>query len=177
MCELNFSELPFDALVAERQLSVCSTTMFVTISPNPSTKIECILTGANRKSRTVKRPYGTMRQDHQYKYCLQCFQEDYFEWLSDDVELCGVAELNENGNVHLHILINDPHIYNDVQMQVFRRDVLNGYRTQQNIIKGKVNAKDWMNNIVFLTKSKVDIVSYFMKDQQLMLPRFKNFFL
>lgn len=177
MENLNFTELPFDALVAERQFHITSTTLFVSISPNPSTMIECILKNRQGRTRNVKRPYGTLRQDIQYQYCLKCLTEDYFEWLSDDAQLIGIAELNERGNVHLHLLINDHTKRNNVQLQVFQRDILNGWRTQQNIIKRRVNPIDWMNNIVFVTKSKQDILDYFMKNQSEILPRFKNYFL
>jgi len=78
----------------------------------------------------------------------------------------------------MHILINDPRINNTVKLQMFRRDVLNGARTQQNIVKGKTNARDWMNNIVFLTKTRSDIIEYFMKDNPAMLEAgFDNYYL
>lgn len=173
---LKYSIFDVRSLVAVRQ-KLGSTTVFVTLSPNASTKVECILKDKYGKCRTVKRPYGMLKQDIQYQYCLKCFQEDYGEWLSDEVILTGVAELNERGNVHLHILIDDPNIVNDTQLQIFRRDILNGWRTQQNISKGKAGRpKDWMNNIVWLTKPAKDIMDYMTKQQDTMLPRFPAFY-
>lgn len=174
---MNYTIVAFCSLVAERRDLIDKASLFITISPNPSTRVDCLIKDRTGKTRTVKRPYGTLKQDIQYKYCIKCLTSDYIEWLSDDAALVGVAELNERGNVHLHMIIKDKHIINEVQLQCLRRDVLNGYMTQQNIIKGKVNAKDWMNNIVFVNKSKEDIVEYFMKSQNEMLPRFQNYYL
>lgn len=178
MENFNFSNVAFDALVAERQTDINANTLFVTISPNPMAKVECIMKNLKTgKNRTVKRPYGMVPQRIQYQYCLKVLSEDYLPWLSDDVQLLGIAELNESGNVHFHMLINDKKIRNMVRLQVFRRDVLNGVRTQQNILRCKMNARDWMNNIVFVTKSERDILDYFMKDQDMMLPEFSNYYL
>lgn len=175
MNSLNFSQLPFGSLVAERQFLMHSKTLFVTISPNPHVKVECIARNSQGKFRNLKRPYGTIPQDLQYKYCIKMFYEDYNEWLGDDPEIIGIAELNEHGNIHLHILINSKIIQNNTQLQIFRRDVLNGKWTQKHLFKK--TAKDWMNNIVFLTKSKDEIIEYFMKQQDEMRTRFNNYYL
>lgn len=180
---MQYSEIKtFRTLVEERGLKSNGSTLFVTISPNPRTMVPCQLTrykwhGLEKKPKIydVKRPYGMLKQDVQYQYCIKCLMEDYMEWLGDDAQLVGVAELNESGNVHLHMLINSANVKNDVQLAIFRRDVLNGYRTQQNLKNMK--ARDFMNNIVFLNKHWKDIEDYLMKDQDKMLPRFKNYYL
>lgn len=175
---LRYSVVPFDTLVEERQVKIDSQALFVTISPNPNVNVECVMKNKTGKTRNVKRPYWSLKQDLQYEYCMKCFKEDYCEFLSQDTKLVGISELNKRGDVHLHMIINDPCIKNDVNLQCFRRDILNSFRTQQNIIKGKAGkAKDWMNNIVFVNTSKDDIVQYFMKNQEDMLPRFKNYYL
>lgn len=171
------SLMPFDSLVKERHFGIDNKTLFITISPNPSTFVDCVLKNKMGKIRNQKRPYGMLKQDIQYQYCLKCLREDYFEWFSDDVELIGIAELNQRGNVHFHIVVNDPYITNEVQLQVFRRDILNGFRTQQNISKGKVSGKDWMNNIVYVNVIEDEITEYFMKQQHEMLPKFQNIYL
>lgn len=174
---MELSEKPFDTLVVERHQPIVSTTLFITVSPNPRTSVKFIARGPNGKVKEMKRPYGTMRQIHQYQYCIDVLKKDYISSLSSDAHIVGVAELNEQGNVHLHFIVNDPMIQNEVQLQCFRREILNSPRTQQNIIKTKVNARDWMNNIVYVTKTKSDIIEYCMKQQNQMLPVFKNYFI
>jgi len=173
---MNYSIVAFDSLVEESQFITDSRTLFVTISPNPRTMVECIVKNKTHGTRQSKRPYGLLQQDIQYQYCLKVLKEDYLGLFSDAAQLFGVTELNECGNVHLHMLINAPNITNDVHLAIFRRDILNSYRTQQNLTKGRLNARDYMNNIVFVDPNKFD-PDYFMKQQNQMLPRFKNYFL
>lgn len=167
----------FGPLVEERGFRIDCYTIFVTISPSPYVKVEMIMKNREGKQRVVKRPYGMCKQDHQYLYCMKCLQDDYIELISDKAQLIGIAEMNKSGNIHLHLLINDPMIRNTVQMEIFRRDVLNGWKTQQNIKAGNTKGRDWMNNIVYVNQSKEDIVHYFMKQQHEMLPRFPNYML
>lgn len=166
----------FDPLVEERGFKIDAHTIFVTISPNPKVPVEYIVTNKEtRKKRTMRRPYGMLRQDEQYKYCKKVLQSDYIESLSKDCHIVGVAELNKTGNIHFHLLINDITVRNDVQLQVLRRDILNSVYTTKNIRAGSTNGRDYMNNIVFVTESEASIRDYFMKDQESMLPRFPNY--
>ena len=173
--EIEYTKKAFDLLVAERPRKIVSTTLFITISPNPRTMVEIIARNKNGRVRQFKRPYGMLRQIDQYQYCMKVLKDDYYEWLSDHYEIIGVPELNETGNIHLHMIINDPSIKTDVDLQMLRRDILNSPRTQRNIIKTKVNAKDWMNNIVYVTESEKDIIDYMMKQQSQMLQHFNNY--
>ena len=174
---LKYSKIQVSTLVGDAEFSNLLPIMFVTISPNPKLKLNCMArkNGTN-KMRNIKLPYGMAKQRLQYDYCIKILREDYMAWLSDDVKIVGVAELNKDGNIHLHMLIQDKNIRNDVQLQVFRRDVLNGWHTQQNIRTG-MNGRDWMNNIVFLNTTIKDITSYLEKDNENIRELFDNYFL
>lgn len=185
MLDLCYSELAFANLVAERPRKADSTvkgfkmvnsTMFITISPNPTTRVPCIIRQTNGKPKKTFRPYGMLSQRLQFEYCIKCFKQDHMEWYSEEVSLIGVPELNKRGDVHLHILVNEPTIRTETALQIYRRDVLMSPRTQENIVKGKYKATDYMNNIVFLTVTTKEITDYFMKQQSEMLEHFKNFF-
>lgn len=167
----------FSTLVGERQNLIASTTLFITISPNPKAPVECIMKSVKTgKNAVVKRLYGTLPQKIQYEYCMKVFVEDYGEWFSNDVQIVGAPEFNKDGNVHFHIVVKDPKIRNEVQLQMLRRNVYNGVRTQQNMCTRHGKRIDWMNNIVFVTKSKQDIIDYVMKDQDMILEHFDNFY-
>lgn len=169
-------KMPFDSLVEERRFFIGATTVFVTVSPNPTTLLPITQTHTiTGKKKKVKRPYGMLKQSVQYNYCIEIIKEDYIPWLEqNDYELMGVPELNENGNVHFHFLLNSKAIKNDTDLQIFRREILCGTRTQENISKGK-HSKDWMNNIVFVTRPKGDIIKYLMKTQNETLSHFPNY--
>lgn len=168
---MNYSQLPFASLVEERGFKGYSYTLFITVSPNPqalvSTKIRNRNTG---KISAVKRPYGLLPQRVQKKYCEDVLLFDYFDGIIDrDYEYVGVYELNSSGNVHAHFLLNCRGLTDDVQLAIFRRDILNGFYTQQSIKKGQLNPKDWMNSIVRLTKPLEEVVTYLSKTNADML--------
>ena len=143
--------------------------IFITISPNEKTKH-----AVYRGNKTVSIPYGSLPQRVQFDYCLRIVQSCYVNSLSDDAVLVGVPELNERGNVHFHILLNDPAIKNDIYMKVFRRDISCCDQVLKNRAKGKVNAPDYMNNIVWQKDEVEDRIEYMDKEHT---DLFKTFYL
>lgn len=147
-------------------------TMFVTISPNPRTKHSIQRRNPEtRKMVTCQMAYGMLPQRVQYAYCMKVLKECYLTHCIDPI-VVGCAELNTDGNVHFHFLLKDPDIKNDVMLQVFRRSILNCPTVLKNF-KGK----DYMNNIVNLTKTKEDIVKYMDKDHDDIKEVFDNYYL
>lgn len=175
MLRVNRSLEAFDILVGERRDLWEGYTLFCTISPNPKTKHECLIKKVNKNGRVfrarVKMPYGKIPQRVQYEYCLKIIERDYLEFLVNP-RLFGVAELNKDGNVHVHFLLKADNLKNDTQLQVFRRDVSLCVEVLRNAPKQGI---DYMNNIVRLTKSKKEIIDYCMKCNKDNIELFNNF--
>lgn len=145
-------------LVARRRIFATqpSDNVWCTISPNAQ-KFHPIWHG----NKSAKMRYDCLPQRVQYDYCIQALQSCYVPFLSDDATLCGTWELNKNGNVHLHFLINDPALRRDQALQMFRRDVKCCPMTLQNMPSRK-SSIDYMNNIVRLDPDKLDDVCDYM---------------
>lgn len=142
-------------LVEARPHNWSDTTMFVTVSPNPATKHSVTIGG--RKSR--KLAYGKLPQSVQYAYCERLIKMYTFH-CSENTTIVGTWELNFMGNVHLHMLIDDPEINNISRLQIFRREISIVPLVARNI----KNGKDYMNNIVFIDKPIIQIAEYMDKD-------------
>lgn len=175
MLRVNRTTEAFESLVGERRELWEGYTLFCTISPNPKTKHKCLIRKVNKNGRefraTVQMPYGKLRQAQQYEYCLRVLEKDYLEFL-ENPKVFGVAELNKDGNIHLHFLLKADNLINDTQLNVFRRDVSLCVEVLRNAPKKGI---DYMNNIVRLTKSKKDIIDYMNKCNKDNVKLFNNF--
>lgn len=152
-------------LVAERKFFCPNTKdyiMFITISPNPKTLIPINKPGKTirTKDKIINTRYEDCRQIDQYNYCLDYIRNAYMRY-SGDCQIIGSAELNKQGNIHIHMLMKDSYVTNDKVMQIFQRDIKLNPETQKHIRHSK---RDYMNNIVELTKSEEEILSYMDKD-------------
>lgn len=152
-------------LVAERKFFCPDTEdyiMFITISPNPRTLIPINKPSKSvrNKDKVIMTKYEDCRQIDQYNYCLDYVRSVYMRY-SGDCHIIGSAELNKQGNIHIHMLMKDSYVSNDKVMQVFQRDIKLNPETQRHI---KLCKRDYMNNIVELTKSEDEILTYMDKD-------------
>lgn len=146
-------------LVDLRQLCDTTRMIFATVSPNPKIKHSCNrINPSTGKRVALQIPYGKMTQYEQYKYCLDVIRQAYN--YSTDTKLFGTWELNKDHNVHFHLLMYDPHIQNDTQLNIFRRDVMNTHICLKNLAKWT----DYMNNIVFVNDSFDKRIEYITKD-------------
>lgn len=170
-----YSEKKFSSLVGERGFLIGPKTLFVTISPNPKALIKLPVKSLKTgKVRSVSRPYGMVPQRCQSTYCMNILQTEYFGLL-DSYQVIGIQELNKQGNIHFHLLLNTDDVSSDIMLQCFRRDILNTPSAQANILGNK--KVDWMNNIVFVNKPPEDILKYFDKDNEEMIKaNFYNYF-
>jgi len=148
--------------------------MFITISPNPRVKHDTLKVSPSGKKVTVKLPYETLPQRLQYDYCRRIVERCYLPFLSKDSYVVGTWELNSSGNVHFHLLIDDPKIKNDTHIMMFRRDILNCEPVLRNIKPGK-KMVDYMNNIVFVDKPISELVDYMDKDYDKNSDIFSNY--
>jgi len=166
---LQSTNLSVRALVAERPILLAhpkQRVIFATVSPNPMTRHACIKK-VNGKVLNLKMPYGMMTQRLQYDYIIKYIRSCYLPFLDGNVSLVGTWELNKQGNVHFHMLIQADNIQSDIQLQIFRRDVYNCVMTidNMNVIKKKHTVPiDYMNNIVYMTDSIEQRLDYMDKD-------------
>lgn len=142
---LEFSDVAFDLLVAEREkkgLRLTKPCIFLTISPNPKTKIEVY-----KGRRLQKMTYHELYQHVQYDYCVKDVQETILPFLSKGAQLIGMAELNGNNDVHFHMLICDPKIRTTQQLGIFSRDVSNCQISIKN--RKHHSYTDYMHNMFY----------------------------
>lgn len=179
--KLELSKEPISALVRdwprlESETEKCKC-MFITISPAThikfaGKKLEAIdyLTNINKTSKQIVKQssivktiktYGALPQKCQFNYCLAVFHELYLEFMGfgDEAEFVGTWELNEKGNVHLHILLYAPSIQDDTRLSIMRRDIYN----HDIAIKNHKGKRDHMNHIVFADKPRDEIIKYMDK--------------
>lgn len=157
---LKFSDLAFAPLVEERRkngLFPREHSIFHTISPNPSTMLEIY-----KGRRLLKMKYGTLPQRVQYDYCVKCVNESVIPFLPEGSTLVGIAELNQQGHVHFHMLIGSPSIRSDQALHIYRRDVSLCPLSIKN--RKNVDARDFMNNIVFADDID-EIIDYCSTDE------------
>jgi len=172
MDNLKLISKPIGSLVADRPFNE-SRIIFVTVSPNPKTKHTIRRKTINGKMITCQLPYGRIAQINQYEYCLHFVNCGLMRYLSGRAAVIGTWELNESGNVHLHILIQDPKIQTKVDLDIFRRQVENHPISMHN--KHSSKSPDYMNNIVYLDKPLDEIITYMDKDYVQNHPFFNNF--
>lgn len=160
------------SLVADRPHFKCPNTLFVTISPNPNTKYNTMLKNENGKVRKCKVRYGSLKQSEQYKICIEMVKTSYIPYF-ENCHMVGTSELNKDGNVHLHFLINGSNVKDDYDLALLRRQISLEPESIRNTPKKGV---DYMNNIVFLTKPLKEIISYMDKDYPKNVRHFQNYY-
>jgi Holliday junction resolvase RusA-like endonuclease len=137
--------------------------LFITISPNPSTK-HSITKRKGKKLVSAMMPYGKLPQKVQHEYCLKVLKEFIY---SPQTQIVGVWELNGSDNVHFHFIMSDPNIKNKTQLAMFRRDILNCEIVFKNLSKKMI---DYMNNIVYVNDSVEARYKYMTKEMEMNLP-------
>lgn len=179
---LEFSSESASDLVGRRQKTVPTSFnghpiteyLFITISPSAKTMHKTRVK-TDKRTISVNVPYGKLKQDEQYNYCIQLVKTCYMEFISPEAELVGTAELNKEGNIHFHLLIHDKKNTSLSRLQVFRRDILNCFEVIKNMSK-KSKMVDYMNNIVIVNDSVKDRLFYLDKDYELNKDLFYTFY-
>lgn len=164
---MEFTEISTEAAVAlvDRRPGTATWPypLFCTISPNPNTK-HAIYKSVNGKRITVQMPYGKLPQRVQHAYCMRVLKHYIY---SKDTKIFSTWELNQAGNVHLHLILSDPQINNDTMLKIFQRDILNSEIVMKNLSKKMI---DYMNNIVKVNDSIAERIKYMTKDMKDNLP-------
>lgn len=176
---VEFTNRRIDSLVPMRHFFISSTTVYITVSPCARCGIPVLSRlKDSEKWRSRKIPYGMLRQRDQYDYCIKLLETVYIPTLSmyGKYEMLGTAELNERGNIHLHLIANIERVKDLTQLQMFRRDILNDPKVISHMRAGKARA-DYMNEIVYVTKTPEYIMSYLDKDYYMNIENgpFKNY--
>lgn len=174
------SKLACSSLVVARPHLRDQTIYYVTISPNPSTKVETELKvprGKYDKLVTVKKKirYDCLKQSEQVKYCMNHVKDTYMSLCSNSLHLIGTVELNKTGNVHLHLLLQSNQYKGLNGLHELRRDILNCPSTMANLCK---QGKDYMNNIV-ICDDPPKTIAYFDKEfeQNIRDGKYYNYFM
>lgn len=177
---LQFTTEACSALVGARPPNKNLTPYYVTISPNPSTKVEAILRvprGKYDKLVEVKKKvrYDCIPQQQQFKYCIEHLKSTYLSLCDNDCYIVGTTELNKSGNVHLHLLLYSKNYKGVNGLHELRRDILCCPTTILNL---KRNGKDYMNNIV-ICEDISKTIEYFDKEygQNIKDGKYLNYFL
>lgn len=172
---LNLTEANISTLVDVRPLQTADC-LFVTISPSPTAKVNAHRLVNGRKVR-YQCAYSTLPQSQQYNYCVDVVRKAYLPLVDDDCVIVGTYELNDKGNVHLHMILHTRDICQKYPLDLLRRSVADhplSFASRKNL-----NHTDYMNNIVTIPKCdhKEDIKSettekcvhtvlrYMMKDE------------
>lgn len=171
--DIEFTKNAVDTLVEDRPFFNQRSTVFATVSPNPRIRHPCWRISPGGKRVSCKVAYGQLPQQQQYDYCIKIVRSCYVPFLSLDTKLVGTWELNNSGDVHLHILFRDPDIDNDTKLSIFQRDISNCTLVTMN--KNKSKDRDYMNNIVFLSKPLQEVINYMDKDYDINTGIFKNY--
>jgi hypothetical protein len=146
--------------------------LLVTISPNSRTVHNCIRKNPNTGHKVkVKLPYGIMNHEEQYEYLEGYIKQVILPYLTEPI-LVYTYELNENANLHVHMIVSDKYITNDVDLNVFRRAVASDALTMINM--GVHGTKDYMNNIVRIDKPLIEVMHYLFKDYSKTARHFKG---
>lgn len=172
MIILKSSDSAVCTLVADRPHFRCPNTLFVTISPNPSTKYSTMLKNENGKVRKCKVRYGSLKQEEQYKICIEMVRTSYIPYF-ENCQLIGTTELNKAGNVHLHFFISGTNVKDDYDLALLRRQISLEPESIRNTPRKGI---DFMNNIVFLTKDFDELVAYMDKDYPKNVRHFPNYY-
>jgi len=104
----------------------------ICISPNPH-----LLHEVFEDRKKLKTPYGKLPQIKQYEYCKKILKHCYMFCFTPGTFLVGTWELNKSGNVHLHLIADDPKVTNEYELAVFRRDIENCTLVKMNRSKKK----------------------------------------
>lgn len=130
--------------------------LFITISPSSSAKVECLV---NAKVKKIK--YDCLKQSLQYLFLIRYFRKVYLP-IFRDAYFVAVFENNKQGNVHMHILLNDETMIGDqYDLDAIRRSI----NTHEVTSKYLTCIKDAIhfNHIVFCD-SLVETIDYLKKD-------------
>lgn len=158
---IDFTKQSVGSLVARRENGtfITASSLFCTISPNPNAMLKVF-----KGRKFFKMKYGLLPHKIQYQYCLRVLNSCYLPFLSEDCEIVGTWELNKTNNIHLHFILNDKMFDSEQRFNSFRRDVSCCSMVRDNM--SKKTDKDYMNNIVRVTKSQDDLLDYLDKDHE-----------
>ena len=167
--KLKLSKLGVRTLVAERPNLGGPFTLLWTVSPNPRAKVDAIKAG-----KSIKLEYGKLRQCLQMDYLHKYLTRAVIPTLEmyEPFELVGTTELNQHGDLHLHMIVKSSVIKNDTTLHMLRRDVLNDPIVQRHLGR---KGTDYMNNIVEITDPFDSVVTYLEKDQDKNIEWFPNY--
>lgn len=137
--------------------------VFVTISPNPKKKYKIIRDGSKTNKR-ISVSYQNMTHDEQYEYIREYIRDVYARLMEHTDWMYIIYEVNQDNNMHAHMLLYSDSIQDDYDIKALQKTVYSNIKTVYN----RVQNKDYMNNIVYLDKDKIDyIIDYFTKDKNI----------
>lgn len=139
--------------------------LFITISPKPTVMVDTIRK-SELKNRKIKVPYKLLPEQEKYYYCLKIIRDCYLEWLTKPYELVGTWELNKSGHLHVHFLLCSPELKTEYDIRLLRNHVSSCNEVIKNM-SSKRNAKDYMNNIVYVDRDISEVIEYMDKDHEM----------
>lgn len=174
MITLNSSNKAVALLVADRPHFMENTrrVLFVTISPNPRTQYPTYVKNERGKLVKTKLRYGALKQSEQYQICMGMIRESFLPYMEDPI-LIGTTELNKEGNVHVHFIISTLNIKDEYDIKILRRQISLERESIRNATRKGI---DYMNNIVFLDRPLLELISYLDKDYPRNVRHFPNYF-
>jgi len=99
----------------------------------------------------------------QYDYCKRILLTCYVPYLDLGEAIVGTWELNNSNLVHFHFLIASKKILGEYWLKDLQHYIRNCPEVALN--RKNKDAKDYMNNIVFVNKPVEEIIAYMDKDQ------------
>lgn len=146
--------------------------IFITVSPNASKK-HPVIRSHNNKSYKLKVSYQNMTHQEQYEYLQLYMKNTYLKYLELDDWIYGIYELNENNNLHMHMLLYSPSIQDEYGLKCLQKTIYAEPCTQYNMNKKKQSdyvrrlsaPVDYMNEIVWFNENVEHIIQYFSKDK------------
>jgi len=141
--------------------------VFFTISPNP--KLGYVQNYVDRKVKTKRSiTYDNLTHPEQHAYLTAYLREVYAKHMSGTDWMYYIFETNESNNLHIHgfMFLDGP--CDDYELKAMRKTIYCEPMTQLNINKKAKKSIDYMNNIVYLEKDRIDEkVEYLFKEDDI----------
>lgn len=141
--------------------------VYITISPNANVRTP-VKRSYNNRSTIIKVKYRDLSHVEQYNYLQLVMKNSYLKYIEPEDWIYGIYEINEDNNLHIHMLLYSPQIQDEYSLQALRKTIYAEVLTQRNMDKRPKKPQDWMNEIVWLEWERLDyVIDYFMKQTEI----------
>lgn len=128
--------------------------MFLTISPNPSTRHIAERALKNGKLKKYNLAYKLLTHNEQHAYLQSYIKSVYIDYLDPNDWIYYVFETNSDNNLHLHAIMYCSDIQSEYDLKCLQKTIYANPKTIMNLPKKNASTnrmpKDYMNNIFYV---------------------------